>query len=872
MSLKNKLARVLAGDSENHILPFFWQHGEDDATLIEELHNIYNSGARAVCVESRPHEGFAREPWFEDLRVIFDECRRLGMEAWVLDDKSFPTGFCNGYMKRGETHPLGKVAITERHMDICGPIKDGAVIFDGPAEDDGWADKKSGDKLFAIIACRCEEGPDQALTGECMDITDKLCDGLVYVDLPEGLWRIFFIFLRPETDGRVDFTNPRSVDLMFSEIYEPHYKELKEYFGDPFVGFFSDEPFIMDKAKLPIKGESASKAKLPWNDYIMNEMISRYGKSWKKHLPSLFFTMNGISPAYRVAYMDSVSHLYKTSFCDRVGDWCRERGIMYIGHVVEDHNQHTNMGSGAHFFRALDGQDMAGCDVVLHQIVPGMTSHPNACNCWYDVADSDFFHFSLAKMAASHAHIQPSKKGRAMCEIYGAYGWVEGLKMMKWLTDHMLVRGINNFVPHAFSAKFPDEVPPQFSGAGHNPQYKNFRLLMEYMNRVTTLTSDGVHRADCAILYHAEAEWSGGDYMYFYKPARILTEGHIDFDIISADYLDSAEIADGALLLGKEKFPCLIIPTSEYLPEKVVAKIKEASKAGVDVVFLDKATRSTCETPAKRVQWPRNGHIHVIPAEDVALWMREHGYYDLTCSNEAEGLRFYHYMDDATHMYMLTNEGIGGDMLSSISFDAYKGGKYVVYYPMENKAYVAESDDKNLRIRLEPYESVILFFGETPAGLPEFVKYAPDSETVIAPEFDVTLYHAENYEKDALASFKMSELKNVSAPDMYPKFGGYMVYEGEFEYGTVDPTRYLLDLGKVGETAEVLLNGKAVGTRIAPPYRFDVSDALVEGKNTLKIVVTNHLAYEQRDLCSKYLVLEPSGLLGPIEIRKTVKL
>ena len=29
------------------------------------------------------------------------------------------------------------------------------------------------------------------------------------------------------------------------------------------------------------------------------------------------------------------------------------------------------------------------------QIVPGMTEHANACPCWYDTADPDFFHFSL---------------------------------------------------------------------------------------------------------------------------------------------------------------------------------------------------------------------------------------------------------------------------------------------------------------------------------------------------------------------------------------------------------------------------------------------------------------------------------------------
>ena len=872
MTIKDKLSSMLDGKWENHTLPFFWQHGEEDEVLIEELHNIYNSGCRAVCIESRPHEEFARKGWFDDVRVILDECRRLGMEAWILDDKYFPTGFCNGVMKRGEPHPLGKVAITERHMDVFGPITDGAVIFDGPAWDDGWADKKAGDKLFAIIACRCEEGPDQALTGECIDITDNLHDGLVSVTLPEGLWRVFFFFTRPEPDGRVDFTNPRSVDLMFSEIYEPHYNELKEYFGDPFVGFFSDEPFIMDKSRLPAHGESGSKFKLPWNEYIEAELAERYGKKWKLHLPSLFFTMRGTSPAYRVAYMDSVTHLYKTCFCDRVGNWCREHGVKYIGHVVEDHGQHTNMNSGGHFFRALDGQDMAGCDVVLHQIVPGMTNHPNACNCWYDVADPDFFHFSLAKMASSHAHIQKEKAGRAMCEIYGAYGWVEGLKMMKWLTDHMLVRGINNFVPHAFSAKYPDEVPPQFSGAGHNPQFRDFRLIMDYMNRVATLHSDGRHVASCAILYHAEAEWSGGEFMPFYKPARLLTLGHIDFDIISSDYLDAAEIRDGELCLGLETFPCLVVPTSEYLPEKVIAKIKAASKEGVDVVFLDKITRCSAENPAKRIMWPRNGHIHTVNAEDLPLWMHEHGYYDITCSRSAEGLRFYHYTDGNTHAYMLTNEGIGCDMRSSISFNEFNGGEYVVYYPMENKAYLATSDSKKLKIRLEPYESVILFFGSLPEGLPTYVKYAPDSETVVEPKFNVTLYHAENYPAGKpYAQFTLDCLKNVCAPDMYPHFGGYMVYEGEFNYDKRDGGRYLISLGNVGETAEVWLNGKYVGTKLAPPYKLEASEYLANGKNTLKVVVTNNLAYEQRDLCSKFLVLEPAGLLGPIEIRRTVE-
>lgn len=39
---------------------------------------------------------------------------------------------------------------------------------------------------------------------------------------------------------------------------------------------------------------------------------------------------------------------------------------------------------------------------------------------------------------------------------YGAFGWAEGIPMMKYLTDHMLVNGINYFVPHAFSPRLDE--------------------------------------------------------------------------------------------------------------------------------------------------------------------------------------------------------------------------------------------------------------------------------------------------------------------------------------------------------------------------------------------------------------------------------
>lgn len=88
--------------------------------------------------------------------------------------------------------------------------------------------------------------------------------------------------------------------------------------------------------------------------------------------------------------------------------------------------------------------------------------------------------------------------------------------MMKWLMDFLLVRGVNHFVPHAFSVDYPDpDCPPHFYADGNNPQFPAFSELMRYTNRASHLLSGGEQVTDAAILYHAEAEWAEGAVCWF---------------------------------------------------------------------------------------------------------------------------------------------------------------------------------------------------------------------------------------------------------------------------------------------------------------------------------------------------------------------
>jgi hypothetical protein len=70
-------------------------------------------------------------------------------------------------------------------------------------------------------------------------------------------------------------------------------------------------------------------------------------------------------------------------------------------------------------------------------------------------------------------------------------------------------------------------------------------------------------------------------------------------------------------------------------------------------------------------------------------------------------------------------------------------------------------------------------------------------------------------------------------------YSGTAVYRKTFARPPAARGRLVLDLGVVHEFAQVLLNGKDLGVRWKRPFRFDITDALKAGDNTLEVRVTN---------------------------------
>jgi len=846
MSITNRLNDCLLNkESSEYVLPFFWQHGESHERLAEEIDAMERANVREFCVESRTHEDFGHEQWWIDFRFMLEEAKRRNMRVWLLDDKRFPTGYANGYI---EDHPeLRKNLIRMDWRDYAGPRKNVHTMALNIDEDESFV---------SIVAYKREQN-GYNFVGEPIDLLPTLKNGLLSWDVPEGAWRVYFIIKTHKTveSEWIDPLNPESCQAMLKAVYEPHYERFSEYFVNTFVGFFSDEPrFGNDHHNYDTKlGKMYTP--IPWRDDLPELIAEASGLELSKvrlMLPALFhpYENDDIHPL-RCYYMDVCTKLYRDNFEKMLGEWCRERNMMYIGHIIEDMNTHQRMGYGAgHFFRALEYQSMGGMDIVLHQITPGMLDTDHCGPVGGNVLDPEFFHYLIAKLPTSQSHTNPRMEGRAMCEIFGAFGWAEGIPMMKQLTDHMLVNGINYYVPHAFSPKYPDlDCPPHFYAGGTNPQFDAFAELMKYMRRSAHLISGGTHRAPVAVMYNPEAEWAEGKCMFLQKVGRQLTCSQIDFDVLSEDTMAQIDVVDGTLRAGNEQYRAMIVPESEYLTRAMIDDLTRYAKAGLPIIVAGKFAPKACEDGTVLTD------CTIVSLDKLSAYLRDLGIYDITITPAHKLVRYYRMDHGDGECYIFCSEDVYNESRFTVTLPEDR--EYRIYDPWKNTLYTPRRSGNKVDIYLP--KSGMLFLITNSDSAPEY-DYRDTPARAANLDVNVSISHGVTNE---FAPFDAKIGDDITAFDGLDRFAGVIRYEGTIELTSSDKK---LCLGEVGEIAQVWLNGESLGRAVCEPYDIELKN-VKDGINDIRIDIINNLGYRERDKFSGYLTLPASGLIGEVTVR-----
>lgn len=866
--------QVQTGTYDNHVLPFLWLKGEPRETIVEYLEQIAGADIREVCLESRTHPEFCRDGWWNDLRFIIGECKRLGLKIWLLDDAHFPTGYANGALAGDDADPALKKTVLRHHIvTVAGPqastaIKLGSLMdaterFVGAAAFDG-----QGRALGIPLAVERDARTDEPRT--------------LRFDAPGGVTRIELFVTSQKTGYRDDYINmvdAASCRMLIDAVYEPTFRELGDEFGRTILGFFTDEPGFMNEKGAAQADATADSLigrddmALPWSPELEQRLATALGEDWLAQLPALWMR-DEAGAAVRHAYMDIATQLYRECFDEQVGDWCRAHGVMHIGHVIEDKSYHTRLGQGAgHYFRAVAGQDMAGVDVVINQLVPGVDE--GFTSYFRGKWDMRFFNYTLAKLGSSAARLDPKKQGRCMAEVFGAFGWHEGLREMKWIADHMLVRGVNRFTPHAFSmAKFPDwDCPPHLYARGNDPFWPHFGQLMGYMNRMATLLSGGRAACPVAVLYHADAEWAG-DAQPVDAVAAALTRAQVDFDFVPAEAFEDGarykvELLDGAFTVNGNRYRAFVMPRSVFTGTAVAGFAERAVAAGVAVHAVDALPRGVYDgdTGACTDGGPVTSGfdlaaalagVTVTPLDGLAPALAAAGLATVSCDIPQPWLRTLRYERDGETYLMFFNEHPhrevrcrvtlpGGDAVEGVRLDLLNGGTDTGFDGM---------------LELAGGESCVVVLGARADGLadapaarhrataleltgPWTVALKPAGGDVFGPEQD------------------LPEPCDLTA-ERFAGACGTFRYRLAFKLGQ-PLANAALDLGEVFECATATLDGHGLGTRICAPYIFELGD-LAAGPHELAVDVINTLDHAVPDIFALTEAVAPSGILGPVRL------
>lgn len=100
-----------------------------------------------------------------------------------------------------------------------------------------------------------------------------------------------------------------------------------------------------------------------------------------------------------------------------------------------------------------------------------------------------------------------------------------------------------------------------------------------------------------------------------------------------------------------------------------------------------------------------------------------------------------------------------------------------------------------------------------------------------------------------------------------PTYSGIGIYSQMLALSAEQARSQLtLDLGQVLVAAEVFVNGKSAGVRLARPFTYDLSGLVHEGSNTIEVHVANTIAPHYLTIPSHNLGPTESGLIGPIRL------
>ena len=536
--------------------PLWVWHTKVTKTIIDSMMQEFKQNAfGGVMVHPRPGliTEYLSPDWFSLYQYTIKKGKELGLDVWIYDENSYPSGFAGGNVpdQMPESYNQGQML----HM-----VK---------------ADTLPVNTTDVLVVLKEDNG-------KWIDISHRL-------NVEKGKPGKYYLFKKEYYQKQARIVGPPEfpyVDLMvkgvtekFLEITMKGYEKIAvNEFGKTVPGLFSDEPSI------PTHG----KGNVRWTPDLFSSFQQQWGYNLQEHLPSLF-EETGDWKKVRHNYQQTLLQLFIDRWSKPMHAYTEKHNLRWTGHYWEHGWPDPEEGPDNMAMYAWHQQP--GIDMLFNQF---NEESPNA----------QFGNIRSVKELSSVAN-QLNKK-RTLSETYGGGGWELTFKDMKRLGDWQAVLGVNFLNQHlsmmTLTGARKYDYPQSFSY--HTPWWPYYKQLNEYFTRLSFVLSQGKQQNNILIIEPTSSAWmyagpgKGNEGLTeignrFQQFVTTLEKAQVEYDLGSENIIKDHGKTEGKhFIVGERAYTTVVIPPGmENIDKRTHELLKAYAAAGGKVLLFDKLQR-----------------------------------------------------------------------------------------------------------------------------------------------------------------------------------------------------------------------------------------------------------------------------------------
>ena len=756
-----------------------------------------------------------------------------------------------------------------------------------------WEEKAGFRLLFEYESVPTPETPkDQIIqNNDLINLTSKFDKkGNLNWEIPEGKWdilRIGYSLTGAKNRPAVPSGSGYEVDKLSREYAEEY---IKEYLAPIKLKLGS----LYGKSFRYIMMDSWEAGMQNWTDNMIDEFQKRRGYNPTPYLPALvgrIVISPEVSDRFLWDFRRTLADMFAENHYGAISKYLRKEGIGTYGEA-----------SGV----SLEILEDALLCKKFMEIPMG--------EFWVKPLHPKQMYYEDIRGAASAAHVYGKKVAAAESFTGGEY---ESPFTLKKIADYWFCQGINRLVFHTCAHQPLDDKPGNVMVGTHLNRNitwaEEAKPFIDYLSRTSYMLQLGKFVADIAYLLNEGAPstmpiWGDG---LNPKPP----EGY-DYDYINKDVLLNRLSVDkkGNLILPDSmKYRILVLPEIKEMTLPVIEKIESLVKNGASIIgpkpIKSPGISGYPEADLKVKEIADNvwGDLDGI-SRNHKLYGKGNVFWGWTIENVLSFLNIpkdleyskpldmeLHWIHRSTpdnEIYFIVNVS---EKKQDLKIKVRVSGKVPeLWFPDSGERKPVEFIDDNkfttINLSIPEFGSAFIVF----KGHDKMVSTVTDEIVSTLDTLNGTWNISFPKNLGVHENIKINKLQSWTT---YSD-SGVKYFSGTASYKTAftipgnyiqNGNKLILDLGKVGDIANVSVNKFPIGICWKPPYTFDVTDVLRTGENLLNIEITNQwtnriIGDSKLDEKQKVLneekgalyffgpqpALQESGLIGPVTI-KTVR-